>query len=145
MVMNSFSVYSYAVEVTEMSLLSVRMTRTLSGSTTVSYMTVGIESLFDSPQCSPTKITMVSICLERYKTECQLSSVTQQLNDGIRMLQLQAHNNGGTIQLCHTSCVSCITYRVLVVRIHGLVIRAYSMVEPYKAISNQVRRKHCNF
>ncbi|EPQ60366.1 PLC-like phosphodiesterase [Gloeophyllum trabeum ATCC 11539] len=31
-------------------------------------------------------------------------NITQQLNDGIRMLQMQAHNNGGTIQLCHTSC-----------------------------------------
>ncbi|KAI0275056.1 PLC-like phosphodiesterase [Gloeopeniophorella convolvens] len=31
-------------------------------------------------------------------------NVTQQLNDGIRMLQMQAHNQGGTIQLCHTSC-----------------------------------------
>jgi len=30
--------------------------------------------------------------------------VTQQLNDGIRMLQMQAHNQSGTIQLCHTSC-----------------------------------------
>ncbi|TCD68092.1 hypothetical protein EIP91_011545 [Steccherinum ochraceum] len=30
--------------------------------------------------------------------------VTQQLNDGIRMLQMQAHNNSGTIQLCHTAC-----------------------------------------
>ncbi|KDQ63324.1 hypothetical protein JAAARDRAFT_188912 [Jaapia argillacea MUCL 33604] len=31
-------------------------------------------------------------------------SITQQLNDGIRMLQVQAHNLSGTIQLCHTSC-----------------------------------------
>jgi len=31
-------------------------------------------------------------------------NVTQQLNDGIRMLQMQAHNLSGTIQLCHTSC-----------------------------------------
>ncbi|KAI9460570.1 PLC-like phosphodiesterase [Lactarius psammicola] len=31
-------------------------------------------------------------------------NVTQQLNDGIRMLQMQAHNQGGTIQLCHTNC-----------------------------------------
>jgi len=31
--------------------------------------------------------------------------VTQQLDDGIRMLQMQTHNLGGTIQLCHTSCV----------------------------------------
>jgi hypothetical protein len=31
-------------------------------------------------------------------------NVTQQLNDGIRMLQTQAHNQSGTIQLCHTSC-----------------------------------------
>ncbi|THV07602.1 PLC-like phosphodiesterase [Dendrothele bispora CBS 962.96] len=30
--------------------------------------------------------------------------VTQQLTDGVRMLQVQAHNNSGTIQLCHTSC-----------------------------------------
>jgi hypothetical protein len=46
----------------------------------------------------------------------QLFSVTQQLNDGVRMLQMQAHNNGGTIQLCHTSCVSCIRYRAVLVR-----------------------------
>lgn len=31
--------------------------------------------------------------------------VTQQLNDGVRMLQSQAHNKDGMIQLCHTSCV----------------------------------------
>jgi len=29
-----------------------------------------------------------------------------QLNDGIRMLQMQAHNNSGTIELCHTDCAS---------------------------------------
>ncbi|KAI0296214.1 PLC-like phosphodiesterase [Russula brevipes] len=31
-------------------------------------------------------------------------NVAQQLNDGIRMLQVQTHNKSGTIQLCHTSC-----------------------------------------
>ncbi|KAJ6621097.1 PLC-like phosphodiesterase [Mycena sp. CBHHK59/15] len=31
--------------------------------------------------------------------------VTQQLTDGIRMLQMQAHNSSGTIQLCHSSCL----------------------------------------
>jgi len=31
-------------------------------------------------------------------------NITQQLNDGIRMLQVQAHNGNGTIELCHTSC-----------------------------------------
>jgi hypothetical protein len=31
-------------------------------------------------------------------------NLTQQLNDGVRMLQMQAHNQTGTIQLCHTSC-----------------------------------------
>jgi len=31
-------------------------------------------------------------------------NITQQLNDGIRMLQMQVHNNNGVIQLCHTSC-----------------------------------------
>lgn len=37
-------------------------------------------------------------------TTNQDQSVTQQLNDGIRMLQMQAHNKNGTIELCHTSC-----------------------------------------
>lgn len=31
--------------------------------------------------------------------------VTQQLNDGVRLLQVQAHNLSGAIQLCHTTCV----------------------------------------
>ncbi|TFK56708.1 PLC-like phosphodiesterase [Heliocybe sulcata] len=31
-------------------------------------------------------------------------NITQQLNDGVRMLQMQAHNQNGVIQLCHTSC-----------------------------------------
>jgi hypothetical protein len=31
-------------------------------------------------------------------------NITQQLNDGIRMLQMQAHNLTGVIELCHTSC-----------------------------------------
>jgi len=31
--------------------------------------------------------------------------VTQQLTDGVRLLQMQALNNSGTIQLCHTSCL----------------------------------------
>ncbi|KAJ7897089.1 PLC-like phosphodiesterase [Mycena olivaceomarginata] len=31
--------------------------------------------------------------------------VTQQLTDGIRMLQMQAHNQSGVIQLCHSNCV----------------------------------------
>jgi len=31
-------------------------------------------------------------------------NITQQLTDGIRMLQMQAHNLTGAIQLCHTSC-----------------------------------------
>ncbi|KAK7680522.1 hypothetical protein QCA50_016303 [Cerrena zonata] len=30
--------------------------------------------------------------------------ISQQLKDGIRMLQMQAHNQDGTIQLCHTAC-----------------------------------------
>jgi hypothetical protein len=32
--------------------------------------------------------------------------VTRQLDDGIRMLQIQAHFQNGVIRLCHTSCVS---------------------------------------
>jgi len=31
-------------------------------------------------------------------------NITQQLNDGVRLLQSQAHNKSGTIELCHTSC-----------------------------------------
>ncbi|OAX44460.1 PLC-like phosphodiesterase [Rhizopogon vinicolor AM-OR11-026] len=31
-------------------------------------------------------------------------NITQQMNDGIRMLQVQAHNSSGVIHLCHTSC-----------------------------------------
>ncbi|KAJ6503304.1 PLC-like phosphodiesterase [Mycena vitilis] len=31
--------------------------------------------------------------------------VTQQLTDGVRLLQMQAHNSSGVIQLCHTSCI----------------------------------------
>ncbi|KAI0825002.1 PLC-like phosphodiesterase [Trametes gibbosa] len=31
-------------------------------------------------------------------------NITQQLNDGVRMLQSQAHNQNGVIRLCHTSC-----------------------------------------
>jgi len=31
--------------------------------------------------------------------------VTQQLNDGIRMLQMQAHMSNNSIHLCHTSCL----------------------------------------
>lgn len=34
----------------------------------------------------------------------QDQSVTQQLEDGIRMLQMQAHVQNGQIYLCHTSC-----------------------------------------
>lgn len=30
--------------------------------------------------------------------------VTQQLNDGVRLLQLQTHSLNGAIQLCHTTC-----------------------------------------
>ncbi|KAF9015590.1 PLC-like phosphodiesterase [Cyathus striatus] len=35
----------------------------------------------------------------------QDQNITQQLNDGIRMLQMQAHLQNGEIRLCHTSCV----------------------------------------
>lgn len=30
--------------------------------------------------------------------------VLSQLNDGVRMLQFQVHDNNGTLQLCHTTC-----------------------------------------
>lgn len=33
------------------------------------------------------------------------ASVTRQLNDGIRMLQMQAHLQNNVINLCHTTCV----------------------------------------
>jgi len=31
-------------------------------------------------------------------------NITEQLNDGVRLLQMQAQNNSGEIYLCHTSC-----------------------------------------
>ncbi|KAF8167691.1 PLC-like phosphodiesterase [Crassisporium funariophilum] len=34
----------------------------------------------------------------------QDQTIMQQLNDGIRMLQSQAHNENGVIKLCHSSC-----------------------------------------
>jgi len=34
----------------------------------------------------------------------QDQDVTQQLTDGIRLLQMQVHSKAGVIQLCHTSC-----------------------------------------
>ncbi|KAF5352466.1 hypothetical protein D9756_006018 [Leucocoprinus leucothites] len=34
----------------------------------------------------------------------QDQSITTQLNDGVRMLQMQAHNQNGEIKLCHTDC-----------------------------------------
>ena len=37
------------------------------------------------------------------------TKVTQQLNDGVRLLQMQAHQNSGDIYLCHTACVSART------------------------------------
>ena len=70
---------------------------------------VSIIAQADIPQCSPTRTTMVGpgiILSWQFKIKCQPSLVTQQLDDGIRMLQMQTHNLGGTIQLCHTSCVS---------------------------------------
>lgn len=49
--------------------------------------------------------------------------VTQQLNDGIRMLQMQAHNANGTIRLCHSSCVSRFSeYVAVIVLIYGSVV-----------------------
>lgn len=34
----------------------------------------------------------------------QDQSIETQLNDGVRLLQVQAHNQNGTIQLCHSDC-----------------------------------------
>lgn len=31
-------------------------------------------------------------------------NITQQLNDGVRMLQVQAHDEDGVVKLCHTDC-----------------------------------------
>ncbi|TFK77308.1 PLC-like phosphodiesterase [Pluteus cervinus] len=35
----------------------------------------------------------------------QDQNITTQLNDGVRMLQMQAHEESGVLTLCHTSCV----------------------------------------
>ncbi|KAI0019269.1 PLC-like phosphodiesterase [Xylariomycetidae sp. FL0641] len=37
-------------------------------------------------------------------TQNQLTSVADQLDDGIRFLEVQTHDKDGTVELCHTSC-----------------------------------------
>ncbi|KAI2630046.1 PLC-like phosphodiesterase [Xylaria nigripes] len=37
-------------------------------------------------------------------TENQLTSVTEQLDQGIRFLTTQTHNKDGVVEMCHTSC-----------------------------------------
>ena len=49
---------------------------------------------------SPTILHCFKSFLSHYR-----DAVTQQLNDGIRMLQMQAHMNNNEIHLCHTSCL----------------------------------------
>lgn len=60
------------------------------------------EPSYSCCQPRPKWYTFQTSVLSRFST---IPIVTQQLNDGIRMLQMQAHNQSGTIQLCHTSCV----------------------------------------
>ena len=47
-------------------------------------------------------------------TSNPLFSVSQQLKDGVRMLQMQAHELNGGIQLCHTACVSTLVSKQIV-------------------------------
>lgn len=64
--------------------------------------------------------------------------VTQQLNDGVRMLQVQAHTKGTTIQLCHTSCVRLLYDYYLVPSDHVSPFRIFSMVEVCSTTSVKV-------
>jgi hypothetical protein len=64
-----------------------------------------------------------------------LSLVTQQLNDGIRMLQVQTHNKSGAIQLCHTNCVSPIQLLLYDLMAHWA--SSFSTAESWKTTSNQ--------
>jgi hypothetical protein len=57
-----------------------------------------IQFVFFSPRRD-----LADLCQKRSR---ELKIVTQQLDDGIRMLQVQVHNQTGVLQLCHTSCVS---------------------------------------
>ncbi|KAG6333902.1 hypothetical protein ID866_5187 [Astraeus odoratus] len=56
-------------------------------------------------------------------------NISQQLKDGIRMLQVQTHDQNGTIQLCHTSCV---LLSILIVNSDGFLPVAYDAI--YKAV-----------
>ncbi|KAG8219632.1 PLC-like phosphodiesterase [Butyriboletus roseoflavus] len=61
---------------------------------------VGVNNCKSSPVAvgSPELSAVVTVAAN------QDYNITQQLNDGIRMLQVQTHNLSGVIQLCHTSC-----------------------------------------
>jgi hypothetical protein len=43
------------------------------------------------------------------------SQVTRQLDDGVRMLQMQVHNRDGAIQLCHSDCVCTALFALAIV------------------------------
>ncbi|KAF8711775.1 PLC-like phosphodiesterase, partial [Rhizoctonia solani] len=53
---------------------------------------------------SSSQTKRATIC-NGYMAANQDYDVTQQLTDGIRMLQVQAHLQNGAIRLCHTSCL----------------------------------------
>ena len=80
---------------------------------------------------------MVHLSNECLVRGSQLFIVTQQLNDGIRMLQMQAHNQSGIIQLCHSTCVCSLSPTNYFINL-TIIIRLFTMAAHYKITLIQV-------
>jgi hypothetical protein len=102
------AVQIFATALLEMSLSSALMTPMQSGSTIVSppppqWLLEAEHGVVVATNQDYNSTSSWNVDTDRSLTDS--ISVTQQLNDGIRMLQMQAHNLTGVIELCHTSCV----------------------------------------
>ncbi|KAJ3489608.1 hypothetical protein NLI96_g2018 [Meripilus lineatus] len=65
---------------------------------------VGVNDLFANQDYDGTMYGTLGGSLVLTLASNPLFSVSQQLKDGVRMLQMQAHELNGGIQLCHTAC-----------------------------------------
>ncbi len=85
-------------------LLSVLTTRTLWARQIVSALRIPVSRSI-APSCYKSGLRWFAHFL-LFKKNTNPLPVTQQLTDGIRLLQNQVHLSNGQIRLCHTDCVS---------------------------------------
>ena len=123
---------SYAVGVMEMSVMWVRTIPML-----LKWAPVSLTARILSYPSSLLSVELLFSCIQSrskwyifqksvlFCGSHQLLLVTQQLNDGIRLLQMQALNQGGTIRLCHTSCV----WPLFLFFLHNLNIHFKSLLD----------------